>query len=415
MIMAANLPALFQGTTQLFASLDEMVSMGFAVTDPAYKAAAALMAQPNAVKDWTVGRRTTATVQTVTLTCTAPPRVGTKYAVTVNATAATYTSSGGDTATTVAAALATALDADPAAGATAAVGVVTLVRNPLGGLNDVTNWTPGLIAVKDTSADPGLAADLAAVKAADNDWYGLLLDSNSKTETLAASAWTEANKKLFSGNTSDTEVTDQAITNDVASTMKTSQYARTHLLYNGKQLLCYAGAAMMGAVFPFDPGSITWKFKKLVGVPADDDKTLTAGQSTNARNKNCNVYSLIAGIGCTEEGKSPSGEFVDIPHFLDWLAAEIQIRIFSLFVNAKKIGFTDVGIEQIKNEVRGALASGFDVGGLADAPAPGDVTAPAAAATVALDRASRKLTPVKFKGRLAGAIHLVDFKGSLSV
>lgn len=414
LIMGSALPALFQGSTQLFAELDEMVSMGFAVTHPVYKAASVMLGGANRVKDWKVGRRTTAPVQSVTLTVTAPPLVGTKYVVTVNATTATYTSGVADTATVVATALATALDADPAAGATAAAGVVTIVRNPLGGLNDVTNWTNN-IAVKDNTPDPGIAADLAAVKAADNDWYGLVLDSNSKAEILSAAAWAEANKKIFSCNTSDTEVTDQAITNDVASSMKTLQYARTHLLYCGKQLLSFSGAAMMGNVFPFDPGSITWKFKKLPGVPADDDKSLTSGQSTNARNKNCNVYSLIAGIGCTEEGKSPSGEFVDIPHFLDWLSSEIQIRVYSLFINSKKIGFTDLGIEQIKNEVRGALSSGFEVGGLATAPAPGDVTAPAATATVTIDRAARKLTPVKFKGRLAGAIHTVEFKGTLSV
>ena len=416
LIMAANLPATFQGSTQLYADLEQMISDGFTADHPAYKAASVLASQAPRVSDWKIGRRSNATIQSLTITVNAAMIPGEKYSVQVANTTAEYTAGALDTPTTVAVALASLIDTDPLVVATSALSTISMVRSVAGGtgLTDVQNWTRNL-SVLNTSADPGITADLDAVKAEDNDWFGLSLDSCSKPETLAAASWAEANRKIFAATTSDANVVNSAPSTNVASQLQAFSYANTHLQFSGKKLLSYADAAMLGAVFPDPPGTVTWKFKTLRGVPFDDRHSLTTGQSATARSRNCNVYTDISGLGTTEEGKSSSGEFMDITHFVFWLETEAQIRVFALLKRSKKVPFTDAGIEQIKTEVRGALAEGFAVGGLADAPRPEDVTSPSVATSSPLDRAARRLRPVKFTGRLAGAIHTLEIFGTLSV
>lgn len=413
LIMAANLPATFQGLTQIYGSLEELTAAGFPVTHPAYLAASILLSQKPSVSDFKIGRRSTATVQTLSIYVASAPIAGAIYRVKVGSTEASYTALISDTPTTIAAALAALIDTDPVVIATSTANVVLLTRSSAG-LTDVANWSSNL-SIGNTSADPGIAADLAAVKAADNDWFGVVLDSNSKNEVLSAAAWCEANRKMFSTDTSDGVIWDGASTTDLASQLKAFAYANTHLIFCGKKLLSYAGAGMFGAVFTDGPGSVTWKFKTMRGVPADDRFSLTTGQSAAIRAKHGNVYSEISGIPLTEEGKTSSGEYADVTHFVFWQESTIQLRVFVLFARSKKIPFTDAGIAQVVTEVRGGLQEGFDAGGLADAPGPEDVKAPKALATSPLDRAARRLRPVTFTMRLAGAIHSLEVTGTLTV
>lgn len=72
----------------------------------------------------------------------------------------------------------------------------------------------------------------------------------------------------------------------------------------------------MGHRFPYVPGSSTWQFKTLTGVPVD---SLTATQKTTLKSKNINYYVSLAGISVTQGGaKTAKGEYIDVIHFLDW-------------------------------------------------------------------------------------------------
>ena len=417
--------SVFPDRVRTYTSLTAMVSDGFAVTHPAYLAASALKAQDPSPPSWKIGRRALAPTQTITLKCLSAAE-GDKYHLEIGLpggtlTAVDYTvpSSGSPTTTTVAAAIEALIEAVTGIDSTASTDTITVTATAgAGQLFDVQNWSANF-ELKNTTADPGIATDLAAILAVDSAWYGLTLDSNSKAELVAAAAWAESAKKLLVGTTSDTECGSNAVTNDVLSTLKGSSYAYTGVVFNGKKLLSYAGAAWQSGRLTATPGSDTWAFKTLKGVPVDDEKSLSASQEATVQTKNGNTYTAIAGLNVTFPGKSASGEFFDVTRFVDWVVSECKTRIFAMLANSPKVPFTDGGADKVRAVVQAVLSEGVQNGGFN----PGDggeikapsCTVPKVASVATVDRAARNLPGVKFQGTLAGAIHTLTVQGEIGV
>lgn len=385
----------------------DLVADGFSVTSGEYLAAQRITAQNPRVERFAIGRRDARPTQRFTLT----PVVlnSTAYKVRIGAQTATYTSDADATAVEIAAGLSAAITALAVPNLTVAVAgaAVTLTAGAPGLWFDVEVLDTSRIGIAQDHADPGVAADLTAILAADSGWYGLVSLFNSTAEILAIAAWTEANGRFFSAQTVDSAVTTAA-TDDVASALKTAAYARTALIYSGATGN-FADAAWAGKCLPFDPGSETWKFKTLAGVPATK---LTATQVNNLKTKNANYYSTVAGRNITSEGITSSGEYIDVIRGRDWFTARLQERIFLRLANAKKLPFTDAGIAVVEGEVRAQLEDAMGVGFLARDPAP-TVTVPKASAVSAPDKAARHLRGVTFDAVIAGAIHKLTINGTI--
>ncbi len=411
-----------------YSSTAAMLTDGFTVNSPAYKAAVVLMSQSPSVTQFAIGRRSNVPHQTLTLTCTDATQ-GDVYKFTLigsdgSSHPITYTVPGAATTTTVATAILALINAIPSVAtiigtATSSVAVITISRTD-GLLTDITGWMAGVAAspstqlqLADTTADPGLAADLAAIYAVDSTgWYGLALDSNSAAEIEAAAAWTEATGtggKLFAANNSDYGNVNNAVSNDVFSTLKGLSYAKTYVQQCNKQLLNYAGAAMLGNRLPDNPGSDNWAYKTLKGVPADDPSTMTQTFQNVLKAKNGNWFMTVAGLNISFPGQSPEGQFMDIARFLDWLQAFMQIDVFTYLASQKKVPFTDVGIDAVVNVIKNRLKIGGSpaFGGL-DLTRGYTVTAPTRAQVSTTDANNRNLSGTTFKAFLAGAINTVQ-------
>lgn len=411
LIAAQKVPVGFP-RTRLFSSLTEMVDAGFSVSDPAYLCAQKIKAQNPSVEGWKVGKRANKLAQTIKLTCLSATE-GDIYKITINGTAITYTVLAAATTTTVATAIELLVEAVTGIASTSSAADITVTHaTGAGELFDVKDWSDNF-RLQDMTSDPGgstgLAADLAAIKAYDNDWYGLALDSNSEAEINIAAPFVETEKKLFVPNTSDTLCGDAGTATDIMSDIKTAAYARTGVLWSKKQLLSYSGAAWMAKQFTQDPGSDTWKFKTLASVNAD---VVSGAERSAILAKNGNFYSAVSGVNITEDGKSGAGEWLDVTRFVDWLRARIQFLTYSAFVNNAKIPFTDKGIELVGAIVKSALVQGEKAGGLAEGSST--VTIPKASSISSADKALRKLTGMKFSGTLAGAVHELKIDGSIS-
>jgi hypothetical protein len=407
LIAAQKVPATFTARTRLFGSLTEMTDAGFNVADPAYKCAQKVKAQNPSVTGWKVGKRANKGTQTVKLKCLSAVE-GDVYLITIGGEAITYTVGAAETTTTVATALELLTEAVAGIASTSTTDTVTCVSD-VGELVDYKDWSTN-IQLTDTTVDPGLAADLAAIKAFDNDWYGLALDSNSEAEINVAALFAETEKKVFVPNTSDYGCEDVGTTTDVMSDIKAAAYARTGVLYSRSQLLSYSGAAWMAKQFTQKPGSDTWKFKTLASVTVD---TLSEAARVAILGKNGNIYTATSSVNITEDGKSGAGEWLDAVRFVDWQRARLQFLLFTAFVNNGKIPFTDPGLDLIGSIIDGGLDEGVAVGGFA--PGSTSVTVPKALAVPSTDRAARKATGIKFSGRLAGAIHELDIDGTITV
>lgn len=400
-----------------YTSLAGMVSDGFSTTEPAYLMAQVGLSQSPQVTSWIVGRRSLPPTQTLALTVTSAA-VGTIYAVTVNNTPVTYTvPSGSPTTTTVATAIAALIGAVTGVTAAAAVAVITITATAgPGHLVNLSDWTSNL-TLTDTTADPGVATDLAAINAVNPSWYSLALDSNSSAEILAAAAWVEANTKIFGANNSDTENGVTSNTTSVMYHLKNSDYTRTTCLHAQSELLSWGGLSWANGQIVTTPGSSAWSYKSLPGVPADN---LTATQYSAILANNGNVYIPLTsnganlGANVTLMGTSGAGEFMDIVQFIDWLVSEIQINLASLLVNSPKVPYTDAGVDLIKSVIQAVLVSGVNAGGLAATPAP-TVSAPLVANVSANDKANRNLPSVTFSATLAGAINTLTINGAVTV
>lgn len=287
---------------------------------------------------------------------------------------------------------------------------VTITANTPGALFNINNRTSNLTLFNATALPAGLATDLDAIRAADDDWYAGCLDSNSKAEVVAVAAWFETQFKIFGYDTADTAC-GAGTAGNVMLTLQTSAYFRTFGLFDSKELLSYGGAGWIGEELPFAPGSSTWALKTIKAVTVD---VLSATQNQQVLAANGNTYTKVAGLSVTNPGKSAAGEYIDIAIGRDWLQARLKERIFGALYGARKVPYTDGGIAIIKNEVNGQLQEGIRATYLSNNPAP-NVLAPLAKDVPTVDKTNRTLNNVTFTATLAGAIHAANISGTISV
>lgn len=410
----------------LYTSPQGLLDDGFPLTHPAYLMASAIFSQNPAPTQIYVGKRlspTTQVLQFLPETTTA----GFIYSFTVvdylgNQTPISYTVPNSATVTSISTALVALLagitDVTPALLSAGAAGF-SLTSTVAGNLFNVTGL-PSLsnLHVFNSSADPGIVADLTAVYGLNSlSWYAILLDSNSKAEIVAAAAWVETTRKLMVVNSSDSDCANNSITNDVMSTLKTSSYSRTATLFSASGILSYSACAWVGGILPNNPGKAVWYFRILSGIPID---ALTDGQVANIEAKNGNVYISLAGQGATDQGVDAEGEWLDIIVGTDWLQSSMQIRIVGALQAASnsgsKIPYTDKGVQIIvglvKAQLKQAQSDAYQL--LASTPAP-VVTAPAVADIDPSDRAARNLPDINFSATYAGAIRSTTINGTIAV
>jgi hypothetical protein len=406
-----------------YANPAEMTDAGWAITSPGYLGAQKIFSQKPRPAKVVIGKRTRAYTQIVRLYPVKTTQ-GFHYRFTVVdpagvETAIDYEVPGAATVNSIATALVALLDPVTDVEATDGTGHVVLTATAGKLFNLKALPKPADMKVKDASANPGsggIAADLADIVAEDSSsWYGVLADHTPEPVAIALAAAVEAMRKVFLANTSDSEILDQAVDTDLASDLKAAAYARTGLLFSATELQPYSAHAWLGKVLPTDPGRTTWAYHTLSGVTVDG---FTSAQITQLKAKRCNWYSVLGGINVTQEGISPAGEYLDTVHFVDWLYARMQERVFGTIQAAsargEKVPYTDDGVDTIRNDVTAQLDEGIKVGGLAKDPAP-EVSAPKVADVDASVRATRLLPDITFSAWLAGAIHRVQITGTLSV
>lgn len=431
MIMSAEADDLLVETTKAYgADLAELTADGFATAGVTAEKFSNLIAQNPKGSQIIVGKRSNQPLKTIEIV----PVVqnSTKYAITIGGVGPTASSPAETFEFT---SDATATLAEIIAGLVALINAGTqkvLATNvgPDTSLKIEKAATPGgaatagasfrcavndrnLLPVQNTTADPGIVADMTAIRTAvdgNDDWYCVLLDNSGLAEITALAAHVETLTKLFLAATSDADVLTSSTT-DVGSVLQSNNYARTAYVWhadpdNGPE------AAWGGKALPYDPGSITWNLLQgITGAPATDFET---AELNYLKGKNGNRFVELASQTAPQEGKTAGGEFIDITRGIDFIAARLRENIFRQLLIQPKIPFTDPGIGIIENEVRGVMELGISQSIFAADPAP-VVTVPLAAEVDPNDKANRLLPDVRFTATLAGAIHEVEVRGVVTV
>jgi hypothetical protein len=278
---------------------------------------------------------------------------------------------------------------------------------------EIMSAQTGLIVQPLVAANP-VATDLTNINNVDSSWYALISVERDPAVVKAIADWVEPRIKLFGTASANLDIINVAAgtdTTSIAAVLNQGGYIRTFVMYHQDAATDYPEAAWFGRVLPLEPGSETWKFKTLNSISYSN---LTTTQSRNALNKKANTYEFVAGVGITANGTVAQGEYIDIIRGVDWLTARIQEYVFSALVNTPKVPYTDAGIAVIQAQVKRVLQLGVNNNFLAADPEP-ECTVPLAADVPPADKANRILKNVKFNATLAGAIHAVEIRGTVSV
>jgi hypothetical protein len=260
------------------------------------------------------------------------------------------------------------------------------------------------------TTDHGIAEDIANVRKENDEWYCLICSNVSPTVQEAAAAYIETIRRIHILASPNTATMDAGSSSDVAAVLAAAGYARTSGVYHPKANTQFIAAGMAGVVLPPEPGSITWKFKTVVGC---DPVYLTTTEETNLENKSFNHYQTVNGEDIWQQGVSSADEFMDIVQGVDWMTARMKERIFARLKAANKIPFTDKGVGVVEAEVRAQLNEAVGKEVLNEGTT--SVTVPLVKNVSQANKANRLLPDVKFAGQLAGAIHAVQVTGTVTV
>ena len=374
-----------------------------------YLAAKQLKSQSPSPPSYKVGRLTGGFTQTFTLTPAAPTAPNQHYTVTIDGIVVDIVASPPATAAEVSAQLITAINAitDVTATGTANVVVTSDTANVT---HSVSNISPNLVYADTTPAPSVLpAVDLAAIRAADGDWYALLLLTPSTAAISSAAAWAQLERAIYLAASSDSAI-PTAATTDIASVLQSQSMTRSSIWYHPNPAE-YLDAAVVGAILPKLPGPITFANKGLAGVRMQNPN---ATQRLSLKTKHANCYVNIKGLGFTLWGWAASGRFLDVTVAIDWFDVNIEDRIVSLLRNNDVVPYTESGIELVRSQINGQILDGIALG-IIDGQQPYSVTAPALTAIDPALKTQRILPDMRYTYALSGAIHQVRVVGLVQV
>lgn len=379
------------------------VADDFAPTDTAYIAAQKLFGQQLTPSQVVIGRRlvpsTTVNVSTVA--------VGT-YTLTINDIPFSFVATGLDTAITIAAGLKAAYQVTPITGVTVTDnldGSLTVASAVGYSLAVTTNMTQA-----NSPSTESWVTTINEVSLDNNTWYAVMIESHLDADILAVAGQVEGLKKVYATSSSSAGIKTTGTT-DIFSQLKDLGYQRTFGAYSATADTEFPECAWVGFQLQEQPGSNTWAYKALSGVTVS---RLSDTESQNIQAKAGSTYERVGGLNSTIGAKMFGGEWIDVIIFVDWLEQRMKERLWSRMVNSKKIPYTAAGAAIIEAEIRAQLNDGIRVGGLAPSPSP-SVEVPDVLSLSQNSRAQRIFDGIKFEARLAGAIHFVKIRGTVTV
>ena len=241
-------------------------------------------------------------------------------------------------------------------------------------------------------------------------WYGIAPCGVSSDKLADIATWADENTKFLGFTVTDGK-------NPISTS-----YARAYGFGTKSSQTypnnIYTHVAMMATGLSYEAGSETWAYKTLNGI---EPEPYTQTEIAALKEANLNCYVHCAGKNITLDGRTVSGEWIDVIRFRDWLQNDMQKGIYNLFIMNPKVPFTSKGITLIQNQMIASLKKGQTKGGIAETEYDADgneivgftTSVPTAASVSDADKAARTLKGCKFTARLAGAIHLAEVNGTL--
>lgn len=242
-----------------------------------------------------------------------------------------------------------------------------------------------------------------------NQFRTVCIDSRTLSDLNDVGTWASANEKLFFGGIDNVLAGSGRNLEGEAYLISSSQAEFPECAWVGKNI---------GKV----PGSNTWKWQVLAGVTAAN-YSLT--DLNTIRSLKTQAPTNQAGLIYVNEGFVTSGEYIDVILGRMWIAEELEARLLELYLNEEKVPMDDPGIMQTENVIRRVLKEAGVNGIIAVAASKADqansddgeyqfkIVSPLSSEISASDKAARKLA-ISFSYILAGAQHEVTVTGKVT-
>lgn len=275
----------------------------------------------------------------------------------------------------------------------------------------------GMVTSAVTNVDPGIAADLAAIRNENKEWYELHTAYNSTAMVLAAAAWVESatDDLMYQPSISATETVNAVVgsagTHDIGDQCRTLERSRVAIWYHPNPGM-FLSEAVAGRMLPMKPGESQHFAKQLRGVTP---VTLTDTQRTNLEAKNCNSYEVVQGTAVTFLGKTSAGEWISVVRNNDYANASLQTDLWNMQLANEQVPFTQTGLALIKGVMlawmkrmvrENIYVDDEDSQPKLDLPLVKDISAE--------DKKNRKYRIAKWEAGLVGAIVYIETSGTVT-
>lgn len=118
-------------------------------------------------------------------------------------------------------------------------------------------------------------------------------------------------------------------------------------------------AAFVGAIATRPVGAVTWKFKNLVGITAQN---LTTQELASINQVHAIAYEETMGKGQTSEGTTLSGEYIDLLHGVLWVQTTAQAKLEKMLQENGKIPYESKGIAMIGAVLTEVMNKAYEMG-----------------------------------------------------
>ncbi|MGY4689345.1 DUF3383 family protein [Salibacterium sp. K-3] len=229
-----------------------------------------------------------------------------------------------------------------------------------------------------------------ALDGVEEDFYFLVSDQQTQDEVVALSDWAEGKQKMYGASVDDPAILDAIADNE-------NTFVAVH-----DNPTSYPVEGWIGRCAPEDPGSITWNYKHVEGIEEGGTDV------SDIKDRNGNSYIEQHGELHMYDGRTASGEWIDVIRSQHYLYTRIDENIFLTLSRADKVPYTNAGIAMIESAIESAIKEAANNGMVAtngDGEFIYNVSVPTRADTTTEDRANRILPDIQASVTIAGAIH----------
>ncbi len=249
----------------------------------------------------------------------------------------------------------------------------------------------------------------------DNSWYVFLTDHTEdeyiKGLSKFAAESEPAEAELVSGAEDHRKVYFAKTMNKQLSGVS----GRSVVVYTDKEGE-HIDAAYLGAVAPWYPRHVTWKFKMPCGIGTPE---LTPQEAGDLEKNHINFVSDEYKNNYIKNGVCADGEWIDSVLGADWIAQDMRNELYKVFMENEVVPYTDEGFTLVGMAVFRTLNKAVEHGIVASDGESGNglykVSIPARASATEVQAREREIPDILWEAQLEGAAHGAVTRGVLKV